>query len=178
MPMESVQRVMQRIAAIEQRFQQLQPQVPADSFAAAMARAETAQPAARKAAAGSSRQEIAALIQSAAARYNVDAKLAMAVAVAESDLAPNAVSSAGAAGVMQLMPATARSLGVRNVYDPRENIDGGVRYLRQMLDTFGGDVTKAVAAYNAGPEAVQQYAGVPPYPETRAYVSKVLSLSG
>ncbi|HWQ61248.1 MAG TPA: lytic transglycosylase domain-containing protein [Negativicutes bacterium] len=175
--MESVQRVMRRIAAIEQRFQPTQPQVDTASFAAAMSKAENSAAPARQTGAGS-RQEIAAMVQAAARKYNVDAKLAVAVAVAESDLTPNAVSSAGATGVMQLMPATARSLGVGNVFDPRENIDGGVRYLKQMLDTFGGDVTKAVAAYNSGPEAVQRYAGVPPYPETRAYVSKVLSMSG
>lgn len=172
MPMDSVQRVMQRIAAIEQRFQQMQPQAAAGSFAAAMSRAE-------KSGAGSAgRQEIAAMVQAAADKYNVDAKLALAVAETESDLVPNAVSPAGAAGVMQLMPTTARGLGVSNVYDPRQNIDGGVRYLRQMLDSFGGDVVKALAAYNAGPEAVRKYSGVPPYPETRAYVDKVLSLSG
>ncbi len=177
--MESVQRVMQRIAAIEQRFQQMQPVQPAageDSFAAAMTKAQAAAAPAKKASAG--RQEIASLVQAAARRHGVDASLAMAVAVAESDLQPQAVSTAGAAGVMQLMPETARSLGVRNVYDPRDNIDGGVRYLKQMLNTFGGDVVKAVAAYNAGPDAVRQYAGVPPYPETRAYVNKVLSLCG
>jgi len=176
--MEGVQRVMRRIAAIEQRFQQVQPPADTAGFAAALSKAENNATAARRTGAASSRQEIAAMIQAAAKKYNVDAKLALAVAVAESDLTPNAVSSAGAQGVMQLMPATARSLGVGNAFDPRENIDGGVRYLKQMLDEFGGDVTKAVAAYNAGPEAVQRYAGVPPYPETRAYVSKVLSLSG
>jgi soluble lytic murein transglycosylase-like protein len=177
MTMEGVQRVMQRIATIEQRFRAMQPSAGADAFAAAMARATDAQ-AAKAAGAGASRQTLAAMVQAAARQYGVDTKLALAVATAESDLSPRAVSPAGAMGVMQLMPETARSLGVRNVFDPRENIDGGVRYLKQMLDTFGGDVVKAVAAYNAGPDAVRSYGGVPPYPETQAYVSKVLSLCG
>ncbi len=177
--MESMQRVMQRIAAIEQRFQQMQPVLPPvqeESFAAAMTRAQGAGAPAKMSSAA--RQEIAAMVQAAARRHGVDADLALAVAVAESDLQPQAVSTAGATGVMQLMPETARSLGVRNTFDPRENIDGGVRYLKQMLTAFGGDVVRAVAAYNAGPDAVRQYAGVPPYPETRAYVNKVLSLCG
>lgn len=174
--MENVQRVMQRIAAIEQRFQQMQPAVREDGFATAMTRAQGAGAPAKASPAG--RQEIAAMVQAAARRHGVDADLALAVAVAESDLQPQAVSTAGATGVMQLMPDTARSLGVRNTFDPRENIDGGVRYLKQMLTVFNGDVVKAVAAYNAGPDAVRQYAGVPPYPETRAYVNKVLSLCG
>jgi soluble lytic murein transglycosylase-like protein len=175
--MESVQRVMQRIASIEQRFQMqpAQPPVQPDGFAAAMGKA---QGAAKSPLTEASRQELATMVQAAAKRHNVDAKLALAVAVAESDLQPQAVSPVGATGVMQLMPETASALGVRNIYDPRENIDGGVRYLKQMLNTFNGDVVKAVAAYNAGPEAVQRYAGVPPYPETREYVNRVLGLCG
>jgi soluble lytic murein transglycosylase-like protein len=170
---------MQRIAAIEQRFQMQPAQLPvrADGFAAAMGKAQGAGRA-KGPVIEASRQELATMVQTAAKRHNVDAKLALAVAVAESDLRPEAVSPVGATGVMQLMPDTARSLGVRNIYDPRENIDGGVRYLKQMLNTFNGDVVKAVAAYNAGPEAVKRYAGVPPYPETREYVERVLSLCG
>lgn len=171
--MENVQRVMQRIASIEQRFQRATPTPPAD-FAGQLAKAEkNARPAINDA----SRREMANLVETAARRHNVDPKLAMAVAVAESDLEPQAVSSAGAVGVMQLMPETASSLGVRNIADPRENIDGGVRYLKKMLAAFDGDVVKAVAAYNAGPEAVARYQGVPPYQETVNYVQRVLNLS-
>ena len=88
---------------------------------------------------------------------------------------PDVVSTAGAVGVMQLMPETAQGLGVRNSKDPRENIDGGVRYLKQLMTTFDGDLTKVVAAYNAGPQAVQKYNGIPPYSETKDYVAKVMA---
>lgn len=117
----------------------------------------------------------ASVIGEAAQKYNVDPRLISAVAEAESSFTQNAVSSAGAVGIMQLMPETAASLGI-NPYDAAENIDGGTHYLRQMLDTFGGDVKKAVAAYNAGPQAVKDYNGVPPYRETQGYVDKVLNL--
>ena len=98
-----------------------------------------------------------------------------AVAIAESDMNQNEISPVGAIGVMQLMPETAESLGV-DPYDEGENIVGGVMYLRQMLDTFDGDVPLAVAAYNAGPGAVKRYGGIPPYSETRNYVGRVMDL--
>lgn len=115
------------------------------------------------------------IIEAAAAKYNVDPDLVKAIATAESDWDQNAVSPVGAIGVMQLMPETAAALGV-NPYDEQENIEGGALYIRQMLDTFGGNVRKAVAAYNAGPNAVKQYGGVPPYSETQNYVGRVLDL--
>ena len=120
-------------------------------------------------------QSLSSLIDAAAHKYQVDPKLVAAVAEVESNGSQSAVSSAGAIGVMQLMPDTAASLGV-DPYDKQQNIEGGAKYLRQMLDTFGGDVKKAVAAYNAGPGAVRDYGGVPPYKETQNYVSKVLDI--
>jgi soluble lytic murein transglycosylase-like protein len=112
-------------------------------------------------------------IEAAAAKYHLDPALLRGLIRAESNFDPNAGSPAGAQGLCQLMPGTAASLGVTNIHDPAQNIDGGARYLRQQLDAFGGDVTKALAAYNAGPGAVQRYGGVPPYAETQAYVRRV-----
>ena len=114
------------------------------------------------------------VIQPAAAKYDLDPNLVAAVIWAESSGDPNAVSKKGARGLMQLMPATARELGVGNVLDPGQNVDGGSHYLRQMLDEHDGDLSLALAAYNAGPDAVRQYGGVPPYPETRDYVGRVM----
>jgi soluble lytic murein transglycosylase-like protein len=116
---------------------------------------------------------LSSLFDEAAKAHGVDARLVTAVAGAESAYDPGAVSRTGACGIMQLMPSTARLLGVTNVFDTRENVFGGARYLRTLLDTFGGNIDLAVAAYNAGPGAVQKYGGVPPYPETRAYVRTV-----
>ena len=115
------------------------------------------------------------MVKAASDKYQVDPKLVSAVAEVESGGNQGAESPAGAIGVMQLMPETAASLGV-NPYDKQQNVEGGAKYLRQMLDSFGGDVKKAVAAYNAGPNAVKKYGGVPPYPETQDYVDKVLDL--
>lgn len=175
--MQGIQKVAQRIATIESRIQRLHgAPAPAGGFAAELAKArQNAGTVAPAAAAGSG--EVEKMVLSAAARHNVDSRLALAVAKTESGLRQEVVSPAGAVGVMQLMPDTARGLGVRDINDPRENIDGGVRYLKEMLATFDGDVTKAIAAYNAGPNAVKRYSGVPPYAETQDYVSKVLALS-
>lgn len=116
-----------------------------------------------------------ALVRSAARSADVDPSLALAVAATESHFDPHARSAAGAIGVMQLMPRTAQALGVANPYDPAQNVRGGTLYLRELLDRFGGDVRRAVAAYNAGPGAVSAHAGVPPFPETRRYVERVMA---
>ena len=112
-------------------------------------------------------------IHDAARAHGVDPRLVAAVARRESAFNARAVSQKGACGIMQLMPATAEYLGVRNVFDARENIFGGTRYLRTLLDTFHGDLDLALAAYNAGPGAVEKHRGIPPYAETRAYVAAV-----
>jgi Rod binding domain-containing protein len=117
-----------------------------------------------------------AFIDQASATYNLDPSLISAVMARESGGNAGAVSAKGAKGLMQLMDSTATDLGVGNVYNPSENIMAGAKYLRQMLDQFDGDETLALAAYNAGPAAVQQYNGVPPYPETRNYVNSVLAM--
>lgn len=113
------------------------------------------------------------IFEEAAATYGVPKELLKAIAKAESDFNPNATSGAGAQGIMQLMPATAKSLGVTDAYDPYQNIMGGAKYISEMLNTFGGNVTMALAAYNAGPNNVAKYGGVPPFKETQNYVVKV-----
>ena len=113
------------------------------------------------------------LIEAAAQRNGVDPALLKGLIRQESDFNPNAGSGAGAVGLTQLMPGTAAALGVSNPRDPAQSIEGGAKYLRQQLDAFGGDVSKALAAYNAGPGAVQRYGGVPPYAETQNYVQRV-----
>jgi soluble lytic murein transglycosylase-like protein len=117
-------------------------------------------------------------IQKAAARYNLSPDLIRGVIRAESNFEAQAVSSAGAQGLMQLMPETAGELGVTKPFDIQQNIDGGSRYLRQMLDRFGGNLKLALAAYNAGPGAVEKYEGRVPYAETQEYVKRVLRYSG
>lgn len=119
-------------------------------------------------------EQIESLVQQNASIWQVDPALVKAVIANESSFNANATSPVGAQGLMQLMPETAASLGVRNPYDPAQNVAGGTRYLRQLLDKFNGDVKLAVAAYNAGPAAVDKYGGVPPYAETQGYVSNVL----
>jgi soluble lytic murein transglycosylase-like protein len=118
--------------------------------------------------------ELRRLASEAARRHGLDPELVMAVAGVESAFVPAAVSPKGAQGLMQLMPGTARDLGVADPFDPAANLDGGTRYLRDLLAQYDGDLSKALAAYNAGPGAVARHQGVPPYKETRDYVKKVL----
>ena len=114
------------------------------------------------------------MVADAAHRYSLPRSLVRAVARAESSFDPAAISPKGALGVMQLMPGTAKELGVRNALDPGENIDAGARLLRQLLEKYEGRVAEALAAYNAGPGAVARHRGVPPYRETRGYIRKVV----
>jgi soluble lytic murein transglycosylase-like protein len=113
-------------------------------------------------------------IREAGTLYQIPAELIRAVIKVESDYDPRAVSSAGARGLMQLMPATAESMLVKDMHDPRENIFGGVRYLRILANTFNGDLVLTIAGYNAGEDAVIRHGGVPPYEQTRDYVQKVM----
>jgi soluble lytic murein transglycosylase-like protein len=143
------------------------PAIYTDEGARPLTRQAVAPPAAAPPA------EVAQAIAESAQRHDVSAPLAQAVAWQESRFRQDAVSPKGAQGVMQLMPGTARTLGV-DAADLKGNIEGGVAYLQQMLARFGGDLPRALAAYNAGPEAVQRYGGVPPYAETKAYVRAIL----
>lgn len=117
-------------------------------------------------------------IREIAGRHGVDPGLVQSVIRVESAFNPHAVSNKGAQGLMQLMPRTAQALGVRNAFDPRENIEGGVRHLRYLMDRYPGNLPLAIAAYNAGEGAVQRYQGIPPYAETQSYVQRVMDLSG
>jgi soluble lytic murein transglycosylase-like protein len=121
-------------------------------------------------------QDVDAAIDQAAARHHVDPNLVRSVVKVESNFNPNAVSRKGAMGLMQLMPSTARSLNVSNPYDPQQNVDAGVRHLKRLLDSYGGDVRLSLAAYNAGSGAVARSAGVPNFRETQNYVRRITTL--
>ena len=196
MDLSAIRQIQARIAEIEGQFALSKQQLPGMDFAAklqqeinkdAVSAAHKAKPAQRVQGTAAAEKTVAAepvnyanpqlthMIHEAAAKYAVDPKLVSAVAEVESGGNQNAVSSAGAIGVMQLMPDTAAELGV-NPYDMKSNVEGGAKYLREMLDTFDGDVKKAVAAYNAGPNAVKAYGGVPPYAQTQNYVTNVLDI--
>jgi len=115
------------------------------------------------------------IVSAASAQHQIDADFIASVIAAESANNPRAVSRKGAQGLMQLMPGTASKLGVKDSFDPEQNVDGGVRYLRGLLELYHGDVAKALAAYNAGPGRVQQYKGIPPYRETYAYITRIIN---
>ena len=154
--------VIGRIAAIKARFRSA-----ATGFADALAVAEREQVPT---------SQVGDAVASSAARYGIAPAVLSALAQVESGFRATAVSPAGAAGVMQLMPATARRLGVTDPFDVEANVDAGARYLREQLDRFGGNLALALAAYNAGPSAVLRYGGIPPYPETEYLISRVLNL--
>jgi soluble lytic murein transglycosylase-like protein len=163
------------LAAVQARITEIQDRMgigrtqAASGFAQALGQVSGVQPATSSSGRASSYDS---LIQQAATRNGLDAGLLKAVVHAESGFNANAVSRTGAQGLMQLMPSTARALGVTNAFDPAQNIDGGARYLRHLMDQFG-DSTLAVAAYNAGPGSVERYGGVPPFTETQNYVRQV-----
>jgi len=146
------------------RFEKGPPTLPAPKVQAAPAAMSTPAPAA------SLQQAIAA----GSERYRIDPDLISSVIHAESNFNARAVSPKGAQGLMQLMPKTASQLGVANPFDPQANVDGGTKYLRELIERYNFDLVKALAAYNAGPQRVAQYGGVPPYRETRAYVARIV----
>jgi soluble lytic murein transglycosylase-like protein len=113
------------------------------------------------------------MIEQAAKDHNLEPALLRALVHAESAFSANALSKQGAQGLTQLMPATAKELGVKNAFDPFDNVNGGAKYLAQMLKQFNGDTRLATAVYNAGPNAVKKYQGIPPYKETKVYVERV-----
>ena len=131
-----------------------------------------------RSAGGFTQQEIDAAIEAAASRHNVDPNLVRALVKVESNFNPNAVSRKGAMGLMQLMPQTARELKLHNPFNPDENIDAGVRHLKQLLESYGGDVRLSLAAYNAGSGAVARSRGVPRFAETQNYVRRITNLYG
>jgi soluble lytic murein transglycosylase-like protein len=173
----SVAAVGARVAEIDQLISAVTTGSPSRaSFAQALQTAQTtAVPAASPSVAGSTGDApFGAEIDAAAARYGIDPALLKGLIRQESGFDPAARSPAGAVGLTQLMPGTAASLGV-DPADPAQAIDGGARYLKTQLDRFGGDASKALAAYNAGPGAVAKFGGVPPYAETQTYVQRVLA---
>lgn len=179
--------IFREISAVQTRIAEITGAPPAGAiettpggFSAALAQAlnppgpPVADAGAAAAAAPVPAEQIESLVQHNAGIWQVDPALIKSVIANESSFNANATSATGAQGLMQLMPETAASLGVRNPYDPAQNVAGGTRYLRSLLDRFKGDTRLAVAAYNAGPGAVEKYGDVPPYAETQNYVQNVL----
>jgi soluble lytic murein transglycosylase-like protein len=179
----SVELIGARVAEIQQQIATFNGQgtaTPSTSFASQLASAQSSAGTTVPAGVtpttlgGGAATPYDAQITAAATKYGIDPALLKGLIRQESNFNPSARSGAGAQGLTQLMPGTAASLGVTDASDPAQAIDGGAKYLKQQLDRFGGDVSKALAAYNAGPGAVAKFGGVPPYAETQNYVQKVL----
>ncbi|WP_198469639.1 lytic transglycosylase domain-containing protein [Acetomicrobium sp. S15 = DSM 107314] len=173
-------RVVSRIQEIEARFapqsERLQNKRRDRAFSEALRKSEEDIAPSEEAVRRDHQDGLSRTLDGLAKRYAVDPNLVRSVIVAESGGNPSAVSPKGALGLMQLMPATASHLGVDDPFDPIQNLEGGIKYLAQLIDRYDGDVEKALAAYNAGPGAVDRHGGIPPFRETQAYVKKVLSL--
>lgn len=173
MQLSSLDMTLQRINMIENQFQSLMTyaQKPDEDFQKILDKSIENE----KSSNSTSRSEINDLITKYADKNGLDENFVKAVINQESGFNPNATSKCGAMGLMQLMPSTAQGLGVTNAYDAEQNIEGGTKYLKGLLDRFGNDKSLALAAYNAGPNAVKKYGGIPPYAETQNYVKSVLS---
>jgi len=151
------------------------PTAEIDHFEAAPSEATPRKPGKTDSASSSQVQpDLNEVVKTASGTYHLDPDLVTSVIRAESGFNVRAVSPKGAQGLMQLMPQTASNLGVKNAFDPKANVEGGTRYLRELLERYDFDLIKALAAYNAGPQRVEQYGGVPPYYETKAYVARVV----
>jgi len=173
MNLTSLDITLQRISSIESQFQSLMSYgapKPADDFQKILDKSISNTKNPDKV----SRTEINELIDKYADKNGLDADFVKAVINQESGFNPNATSKCGAMGLMQLMPGTAQGLGVTNAYDPEQNIEGGTKYLKGLMDRFDNNKSLALAAYNAGPNAVKKYGGIPPYQETQNYVKNVL----
>lgn len=170
MQLSSLDITLHRISAIENQFQSLMSyaQKPDEDFQKIL------DTSVNKTKNSTSRNEINELISKYADKNGLDEDFVKAVINQESGFNPNATSKCGAMGLMQLMPSTAQGLGVTNAYDAEQNIEGGTKYLKGLMDRFNNDKSLALAAYNAGPNAVKKYGGIPPYAETQNYVKSVL----
>ncbi len=173
MNLTSLDITLQRISTIESQFQSLMSygaQKPTEDFQKILDSSIEN----KKNPTPTSRSEINELIDKYAEQAGLDVDFVKAVINQESGFNPNATSKCGAMGLMQLMPSTAKGLGVTNAYDPEQNIQGGTKYLKGLMDRFDNNKSLALAAYNAGPNAVKKYGGIPPYQETQNYVKNVL----
>lgn len=173
MQLSSLDITLQRINMIESRFQSLMSytEKPDSDFQKILDTKFDN----KKNSTSVSRDKINDLITKYSEKAGLDEDFVKAVINQESGFNPNATSHCGAMGLMQLMPSTAQGLGVKNAYDAEQNIEGGTKYLKGLMDRFGNDKSLALAAYNAGPNAVKKYGGIPPYSETQNYVKSVLS---